>query len=352
MAQNLFSTYKMIEAIKDIRQSNTWLRDTFFSKNVSFDTEFVQYDVKEYANATVPFSAPRIGGTPVERTGFHTVSVKPAHVAPYLITTAEDALKRAPGENPYQSQDPMQRSQQILADDLISLDYDISRTEEIMCAQALLTGGIDIKGEGVDEEVLFWNTRNGGVNDPYKALAGTSLWDAAATAVPLQDLNDAVRAISRASGVMPTHAIMGTKALDAFINCEQIQKYLDLRHIDFGNVSWPENGTQYDGVRYWGHVGGLDIYSYESQYFDGSADTEIFDPKKVLLGSAKADTIMCYGPNFFNEEGKGTFCSSAPRVPASWYQQMNPAGRIVQIQSSPLPVIQRKSCFYVLKVLG
>lgn len=54
-----------------------------------------------------------------------------------MVTTAEDMLKRSPGEDIYGAKSPNQRAAEQLTKDMIEMDDMITRREESMCAQAL-----------------------------------------------------------------------------------------------------------------------------------------------------------------------------------------------------------------------
>lgn len=354
MAIDIFSTGTLLKAVETLPKAPAWLRDTFFSRTETFETDFIMYDVKKGRRELAQFCAPGMGSIS-ERDGYDSFRIVPPSVYHGLITTAEDALRRLPGENMFAAKSPMERAAQILNDDLETCDQRITEREEWMCAQALLTGGISIQGDGVHDEALFWNTRNGGAGDPFTALSGTSLWDAGSTCDPLKDLNDAVENIMQESGVNPTMAVMGKDAIEAFINSDKVQQWLDNRRIDFGNMAWPAHlaDGQHGGVRYYGNVAGLDIFCYIGKQYINGVSTDIFDSKKVLIGSPKADTLMAYGAvGLFGEGTDAPRIYAAPRVPDSYCQRKKPAGRIVEIHSRPLPVIQRKNCFQVLQVLS
>lgn len=349
MAIDLFSTRTMLQMVEDRRRASTWLRDTFFGNVQAFETKYVDYDYEETSQELAQFSSPRIGGTEVTREGFKTYTVTPPELAPLRVTDAEDLLTRLPGEHIYNQRSPQERAAEQLGRDLAKLDDIISRREEWMCAEALLTGGITIQGAGVNDEALYWSTRNGGTGDPFKALTGTAAWSDAANATPLTDLHDAAREIIKGSGINPSMAVLGADALDALINTDQVQKYLENRRVDFGNLAWPE--ALPNGVRYWGHLAGLDIFTYEQYYVENGVEAPIFDPEKVLIGSSEVPTMMAYGACSIFAEGQAPQIYAAPRVPDSYCQRKNPAGRIVQIKSRPLPVIQQKRGFYVLQAI-
>lgn len=355
---DLFSTATMLEVVKEredeVQGQSSFLRDTFFKRVETFSTEQVCYDYTYSKRDMAQFSHPRVGGTALKREGFETRYFIPPELAPEMVTTVDNLIKRTPGEAIGGSLDPMQRAAKQLGDDLRHIDDTISRREEWMCAEALLTGGIDFVGEGINDSVLYWTTRNGGVGDPYTALTSTALWSAHSTCDPLADFNTAVRAIVQQSGVSPDVCIMGSQAYDNFIQSDIIQKYLDNRRINLGDL--PLSVPMPAGVRHQGTIAGLDILTYDAWYFDESQNAEVpmFDPEKILIASTKQDNgFMAYGAVALmgREPEDAPRIYAERRVPDSYIQRKNPAGRIVQIKSRPLPVITRKNAFYVYTVL-
>ena len=156
MPVSLFEPRTMLEMVNSEFRARSFLRDRYFSNKKTFNTPTVDIDIKGPGKRKLaPFVSPRIGGTLDLRNGYKTTTYKPAFIAPYRVCTAEDALQRLPGEHLYSGRSPEERAASILAEDLNEMDKEITRTEEVMCAQALTTGKIIIKGEGVDDQVEF-----------------------------------------------------------------------------------------------------------------------------------------------------------------------------------------------------
>lgn len=349
---NIFETRTMLEALKVGKPAHTFLRDRYFGNVKTFTTKKIDIDIVKGKRKLAPFVAPKIGGKTVERDGYTTDSFEAPEVSPDMVTTAEDIDNRLPGQTIYGAPDPNETVRIQLGEDLAELDNMITRREEVMAAEALFTGQITVKGEGYDEVIRYWPSS--APDQPYEALTGGAAWDQA-TATPLQDLREKRRAIIQSSGVTPTEAVMGTQAVDAFLARLEAEKVaLDYRRVDMGVID-PQHLP--NGVTYWGYLkdSALDIYSYDEWYLnDAGVEVPMVPVDTVLIGSPRARTTMAYGrvtlmrgsgdnaaPEFFAER----------RVPDSWTQRKNPAGRIVQIKSRPLPIVHQIDGFFVLKVL-
>jgi hypothetical protein len=345
MAIDMFDTRTMLAMLDEGKPAHTFLRDRYFADVRTFDTKKVDIDLYKGKRRLAPFVHPKIGGQTVDRTGYRTESYEPPETSPDMITTAEDLLKRGPGENIYGASDPNTRAAEQLGRDLAELDNMISRREEWMAAQALFTGKIDVKGEGYDEVIQYWPAD--AQDQPYLALGAGERWNEG-TSTPLEDFRAARRNVIQGSGVNPVDAILGTDAIEALLKNTSFSSRLDNRRIDMGAID-PSNLP--NGVTYWGYLkdSGLDLWSYDEWYLDDNGVEQPMVPGKlVLIGSPNVRTTMMYG--CVVDVDKGSF--ALPRVPVSWTQRKNPAGRIVQVKSKPLPVIHQIDGFRVLKVLN
>lgn len=338
MAIDLFSTRTMLEAVRQMQPVRTFLKNTFFTNVRTFDTEHVDVDIIKGKRRMAPFVSPKIGGKVVERLGYRTNTYKAPMLAPKLATTAEQLLKRLPGEPLYSGMSPEDRAAEQLGRDLAELDEIITRREEWMCAQALFTGQIHIVGDGVDEVIDFGLTNK-------EVLAGTAKWSDP-NSDPLADLKRWRREIIKASGFSPDIVIMSSDAADAFLAHEKVQKLLDLRLVDTGQIN-PQ--TLPNGATYIGRIAevGVNIYTYDEWYLDDDGIEKPMVPEKtVLMASTAARFDMLYGAFIDAEEG----VFDLPRIPRSWVEK-DPSVRWVQMISRPLPVPQNIDSIYVATVL-
>ena len=350
MTVSLFEPRTMMEMVNSEYRARSFLRDRYFSNKKTFNTATVDIDIKGPGKRSLaPFVNPRIGGTLDLRNGFKTSTYRPAFIAPYRVCTAEDAMQRLPGEQLYSGRSPNERAAAILAQDLNEMDKEITRTEEVMCAQALTTGKILIKGEGVDEYLDFWKDLSSA-----EKPAGTvsTLWTAAG-ADPLSDLRTACRKIAQKSGLTPVEMIVGSKAIDALLkSLKGDNTALNSRRIDLGQIDPRELE---DGVSYVGalRLPNLDIFTYDEYYYDVATGKEkpMIPEDSVLIACRGVKTTRAYGlVDIINEANNTHQFVEGDRVASSWLQRSNPAGRIVQLKSAPLMIVNEPLGFYILKV--
>ena len=343
MAIDMFQTRTMLDMVKNAEFAPTsFLRDRYFGNVKTFDTAKVDVDIVDAAGRKVaPFVNPKIGGKVVERSGYRTHTYEAPEVSPYMVTTAEDLLKRLPGEALYSNVTPQERAAQKLGEDLRDLEERIARTEEMMCAEALFAGQVSIKGEGYDEVVSFWDADEAG--KPMTTV--TKLWNAADADI-LADLRAIRRAVIQKSGITPTEVICASDVIDAILANEKVAEQLNTRRAELGQIKIDELPN---GVTYYGTLGGLDIYGYDSWYVSEDEEKPFVPAGHALMASPAVKTTMAYG--CCGVYGEELALYAEKRVPASWMQQANPAGRIVQVKSRPLPIIHQVGGFHVIKAL-
>lgn len=107
-------------------------------------------------------------------------------------------------------------------DDRVQLIEGALIQAERMRMQLLVTGGISIVANGVDYTYNYdvdgeWTANN------YKELSGTSLWSAAESATPLEDIREMQQKIVDLVGVKPTRAVMTQKTWNYLLQCKSIK---------------------------------------------------------------------------------------------------------------------------------
>ena len=246
---DMFTTRTMLGIVQDNeKKAKTFLRDRYFKNRVTFSTEKIDIDlVGPGKRKLAPFVNPKIGGAIVERDGYKTNSYEAPEVSPMRVTTAEDCLKRSPGESVYSAKPPAIRAAEILGKDLRDLVDMIDRREETMCAEALFTGKVTVNGDGYSEVINYWPSET--AEQPKTTLA-TPWTDSSAD--PFADLRAARRRVIQQSGVAPTDLVCSNEAVEAFLSRLKANgKELDLRRVDMGAID-PQHLP--GGVTYWGSI--------------------------------------------------------------------------------------------------
>ncbi len=346
---DMFDTRTMLRMVQEAdKKPTTFLRDRYFGNVITYNTTRVDVDIiGDKGRRVAPFVNPKVGGIVIEDQGYRTESYEAPEVSPMKVTTSEDLLKRSPGETVYSQKSPNERAAEKLGRDLSDLDDIISRREEVMCAEALFTGQVTVKGNGYDEVIKYWPAVS--AKQPKETLS--TKWDNQ-NAEPLADLRAIRRKVIQKSGLSPAEIICGTSVLEALLGKLVNGKDLDTRRVDMGMIN-PSHLP--DGVTYWGYLkdSGLDLYSYDSWYLDDNGTEQPFVPAdKFLMACRGVATTMAYScVEVVNENKQEQMMVEGSRVPISWVQRKNPSGRIVQIKSRPLPIIHQVNGFYVVTAI-
>ena len=97
----------------------------------------------------------------------------------------------------------------------------------------------------------------------------------------------------------------------------------------------------------------LDIFTYDEYYYDVATGKEkpMIPEDSVLIACRGVKTTRAYGlVDIINEANNTHQFVEGDRVASSWLQRSNPAGRIVQLKSAPLMIVNEPLGFYILKV--
>jgi Phage major capsid protein E len=341
MAVDLFETRTMLKFVERMPRVTTFIRDTLFKEREFSPSEKVDIDIKKGRAKIAPYVSEKIGGKVVENSGYITETFKPPLVAPTTITTAADLQKRAMGENIYSSRTPEERAAEKLVKDLRYLDDMITRREEVMCAQAIFNGEIDVKGDGVDYVITFGHTNR-------EALSGQNLWSEA-TSNKYADLKRWVRKVQETGFVNPDTVIISPDVTDVLLKDEEILKLLDIRNVNIGEFK-PQNLP--NGATYIGRIAGVgDIYEYSATYYDDIEDKvkPIVPDGTIALVSTEAEFSMAYAAVTIAKDND-LVTYEVDRVPDSWTEK-RPARKILQLSSKPLPIPKEVNSWFVAKVL-
>lgn len=348
---DIFDTRTMLEAVEQMKRPFTFLRDTFFKRVVQSETETVDVDIVKGKRRMAPFVSPLAEGKKTERLGFSTNTIKPGYVKPFMITSAADLLKRQPGQMLYQGgQTIEQRAQAQLGKDLAELMDLIDRREEWMAAKALDLGKVTmkIKGETADKtvEVDFLMAANHKIT-----LTSTDVWSHT-DSNPIADLQAWATRIRQDSGVNPTDVVMGSSAAAAFINHAKVQKVMDMRAVDMGEINprMLPNGVSYVGrVKAPGLT--VDVWTYEDWYVDEDTGNEepMVPAKKVWMGSPNTANARLYAV-IQDLEAIAEGQAAVQRFPKAWIPK-NPSAQHLMVQSAPLVAMLQPDAFVSAQVL-
>lgn len=214
-----------------------------------------------------------------------------------------------------------------------------------MAAQALFSGKIVIKGDGVDDVIDFWSELK---DKPQTDV--TNKWDQG-SADPLGDLAAAVDKTGELSGLTPRTAILGQKAAKVLMDFLMKNGTLDNRRINVGAIQPTDLGN---GVRYLGTLlyPTLDLYTYNEKFLDDTTSqlSPMVPENKVLICCDQVQTERCYGIVSFVDNNNEIHHVANARAVNTYVKREQGAARIIEMLSAPLMVINQPYGFHVMNV--
>jgi len=348
---DIYTTRTMLPMLEQLFAVRTFFLNRFFKVAPAVSTATIEIDIMKGKRRMAPIVNPRVQGKIVERLGYKTFTYAPPYVKPKRVITAQDSIRRAPGEVLYGSNvDPQQRALDLLARDLNELDGLISRREEWMAAQALTTGKLLVNGDGVRDTIDFQMPTT-----HLPALTSTRKWSASASATPINDLVDWCNLVAQDSGVVPNTCVMGLSAYKAFRDVFLAAKApnpLSPINITLGKI---DPRVMPDGTTYVGSINesgvALDVFTYQDWYVDDIDGSEyaMMPVNKVLIGSTNARAELHHAVIQDMDAIEGGL-AAVPRFPKSWTER-DPGQRVLMVQSAPLAVPHQIDAFLCATVL-
>lgn len=350
MAISIYDPRTMGKLVERMPKVHTFIKSTFFRNTETFDTQKIDVDFKKGNRQLAPFVHKKIGGATIDNEGFQTNTYEPPLVAPNKITTVDDILKRTPGESLYNGKSPNQRAVEKMQRDFTELDEMITRREEWMCCQSLFTGKIptlDKDGKAIQEEIDFQFTNKATLKtaDSWKTKKGGKI----------AQLKAWRKQVQKTGFVNCNICLMGSDALEAFLQDEEVQKVLDVRRFEVAVIAPKElpNGATYIGTI---HEIAMDIYTYNEWYLDNWTNKEKPEDKPLLpanivaLLSTEANYSMYYGAvGIVDEAGKTIAVVEGSRIPEQWVER-RPARRFLQLSAAPLCVPHEVDSWFIATV--
>lgn len=347
----MYETRTLLEAVRRMMSAPTFLRDTFFGTTKTFVTENIDLDYQKEKRQVAPFVAPLAGGFTMDRQGYQTKSYVPPLIAPQRKLTVEDINRRSMGENIYSQQSPADRQAQRIAEDLAFFEESITRREEIMCRDILLTGKcvmtgyVDDKTKDTVAETIDYNFNQSVV------LSGADVWSAS-TSDKYGNMKAWRQLVLKNSDKAPTICIMSSNLVEGFVTDPKIAGILN-RNIMLGLLAPVVNGQQQyalssaslslsaygDSLTFVGTLPGIgtEIYSYDAWYVDENGNTQPMIPDNTVILGKKNMGQMFYGAVTQLEMDGEFYTYEGIRVPKVW-SEIGANARMIRLSARPVPV--------------
>jgi len=296
---------------------------SFFRRRPPSATELFELHVKTRNITMLPAISNASPGTMRSGDVLTAGAVKAPRFRPKRAFMAADRFKTAPGVNHYAPNDnPLERA---IAEDMDLHREEIDYATEIMCQQVMVKG-----------KVTLYDQVDGGVAVPqlnvdYErpaahtvALTGGALWSASGS-----DLLGQVEAwsllIQAETGAPGDNLLLGTNAWTAFRRHADVEKTLDNRRIDLGELA-PRIAKKIKGT--WN---GLTVWTIAGSYVDiNGVVCPYLDPNCAILLNSLAESVIEFGMPVDLE------CAGPVEIFSKGFKQEDPSGMFTIAESRPL----------------
>jgi len=352
---NILSSHALIRSAEQLVPPKTFLRDRYFPTNPTTDifaTDDVLMEFREGAKRLAPFVVPRKGGVTILRDGYTMERYTPPNIAPKRPLTLDDLNKRGFGEALFTQLTPEQRQAALIYKDMQELDEMITRREEAMAAELLLTNKLIMKHHAddaakYDEMVIQYYSGS----NPNLATLNVK-WNASSGNIDiLADLAALCRKIT-AHGLPVSDLICSPEVADVIIRNDDIEKFLDNRRYELGSVNpreLPAGAALICVLNVRGRY--INVISYDETYTNDSGDdVQYITPGWAIL-AAPAVGRMLYGAVTQVEQEDGEFHTRTGRRIPKFVSDPTGNTRELYLSSRPLPVPNFKGSWIAFQAI-
>lgn len=170
-----YSTAMLLGAYGVIDRPQPFIYNTFFTSEMQFDTKEVYFDKVERARRLAPIVSPNVQGKAERMRGYYAELFTPAYVKPKHVIEPDRTLRRLPGEQLLGTLSPAERRDRIVLDTLQVQDDQITRREEYMAIQLMLSGSMVVQGEDFPAQTVDMGARPATPSSCLAARAGGRL---------------------------------------------------------------------------------------------------------------------------------------------------------------------------------
>ncbi|MGN1249314.1 MAG: major capsid protein, partial [Candidatus Spyradocola sp.] len=317
-----------------------------------FTTDDVLVEFRDGTKKLAPFVAPRKGGVTMLRNGYNMQRYTPPFIAPKRTLTLDELKKRGFGEALYANLTPEQRQQILILRDAEELSDLITRREEAMAAETMLTNGCVMKhiaddADKSDEmEIRFYAE----ASNPA-SYTPTTKWDATGANI-LADLAAMARLLT-SKGLAAADLVCSPDVADTIVNDDGIQKLLDNKRYELGMVEpamLPDGAAIVASLNVNGRI--ISVISYDETYTDDTGADKLFIPSGKCILTAPGAGRTLYGAVTQVEQSDGEFHTYAGRRVPKYLSNAEGNTRSLTISSRPLMIPNNKNPFIVASVLS
>jgi len=280
----------VVASLENVKPAKGGMINLVFGKTVpqTFGTETINLDIYDGKRGEAGYTARGATGQTLGIEGWDTIVVTPPLINEGYVVSARDLAVREFGKGNVNTE----KRQQAKFQQHIDRQEQRRQNRKIRAYNAqvisLITTGkvtiveMDDKGKSKASRTVDFNM------PPSHIYTVPVAWDDA-TAKIFKDMEDLDEEINKASGLKPDYAIVGKNTIYNILANEEVQKLIDNRRINLGDLVKEDKG---DGLVYWGHLAGKDIYTFEEFKEDG---TPLVPADAYIAGSTMAELDILHG---------------------------------------------------------
>lgn len=328
-----FGFAALSEAVNQMQTVPSFIRNLLFKRVETHATKTVLVDIIVGGQKIAPFVKRGNAAKVVGNLGQSASNIEPPQIRLKKFLTPGDLFYTRGAGAPIfvpggaAGNDPVQSARmQKLAMEQKDLKDNVDRTIELLCAKAL-SGSYSL---AQDDGIYSIDFSMPAANKPTASV----LWSVVATATPLKNMRAWKVLAGKASGKIPTVAIMNSTTFEAWLATDEVAKYLDKLKINLGSVE-TQDSVYEAGAEKKAKVDGITYYVYDGVYTDSAGAQQLMIPDgKVALVSPNADHRLMFAGMEDLEAGTvvGQYFSK------DWVEK-DPSGLWLLVESHPLPSV-------------
>ena len=280
-------TRVLISAVKKMYPVSQFFKDRYFPDGKVFYSEEALIETKKGNKKIAPFVIPMAGGIVMESEGYRAERIKAPFIAPKMPITAAELEQKAFGEKPDSERTPADRENEIEAEHMDEMRKAILRRHELMCADVITTGQIEMKhfataedaANGLKYQMKMLRFYENEFKNKYQF---TKAWSSMTAAEKLQEIYK-MSAILKKRGIRATDIVMtGDVSMDLMTDQDFLNYYNKLS-VNTGVIDQKElpDGVTCNGTL---NVNGVlfTMFTYDEEFEDLDGTTAPFLPKGTI----------------------------------------------------------------------
>lgn len=345
-------------AINEVKPAASFLTNLFFPQRRTVPTETIEMSYIDGDRKLAPFVM--VNGEAVSVAGrthrFANVMAPNIRIK-RPMEAYEFLLRRQPGTQVFVTgNDVLSSYRQALADDVSIMADLISNRIEWMCSEMAVKAKLSFAVSEQDNfQVTIPRAAALGGNTGV-ALTGNNRWGhtfsgatftEGTTSDPVYDFGQAKYELSK-YGVVPTIAVMGRRAAQAFMSHSKVRELMDYARLTAGTLTYQNQFIEQGAIPY-GVFAGIQVWEYSRTYVNDAGSEVPFlgeDMVIFLSADAQANNVLYFGAIPDHDAIEGGLLQT--EIFSKSWMEKDPSIRVQLAHTRPLPVPRRPNTVYVL----